>query len=56
MTQRRASFSEAEVRRAMKAAKKEGFKVIELTPTAHGLKIVARIESEPDPEELGKLD
>jgi hypothetical protein len=58
MTDRRApSYSQAEVQRAMRAAKKEGFQVVELTPTPHGLKIVARVTDNEGPEEAnGKLD
>ena len=58
MTDRRApSYSQAEVQRAMRAAKKEGFQVVELTPTPHGLKIVARVtDNETHDEDNGKLD
>jgi len=58
MTDRRApSYSQAEVQRAMRAAKKEGFQVVELTPTPHGLKIVARVtDNESHEEANGKLD
>lgn len=58
MADRRApSYSQAEVQRAMRAAKKEGFQVVELTPTPHGLKIVARVTDNESPEEAnGKLD
>jgi hypothetical protein len=50
MTARRPSYSEADLRRAMRAARKEGFQVVELTPTPDGLKVVARIV--PEEEEL----
>lgn len=58
MTERRAQpYSQAEVQRAMRAAKKEGFRVVELTPTPHGLKIVARLsDTEASAEDNGKLD
>ncbi len=56
MTARRASFTETEVRRALKAAKAEGFQRVELTPTKDGLKIVveqvARCEPDNAVEEL----
>ena len=56
MTDRR-SYSEADLRRAMRAARKEGFQVVELTPTPHGLKIVARVAgNEIHDEDNGKLD
>lgn len=38
----------------MRAAKKEGFRVVELTPTPDGLKVLARLEEAPEPSE--KLD
>lgn len=44
------AYSQAELQRAMRAARKEGFQVVELTPTPDGLKIVARVV--PDDEEL----
>lgn len=57
MTDRRPSYSQAEVQRAMRAAKKEGFQVVEITPTPHGLKIVARVaDNEGLEEDNGKLD
>lgn len=40
MSPRRASFTETEVRRALKAAKAEGFDRVELTPTPDGVKVV----------------
>lgn len=56
MTARRASFTETEVRRALKAAKAEGFQRVELTSTKDGLKIVveqaARCETDNAVEEL----
>lgn len=45
MTARRASFTETEVRRALKAAKAEGFGRVELIPSREGLKIVCEIEA-----------
>lgn len=51
---RRAAYSEADLRRAMRAAKKEGFRVVELTPTPDGLKVLARLNEAPDTFE--KLD
>lgn len=54
MTGRRVSYSEADLRRAMRAAKKEGFRVVELTPTPDGLKVLARLEEAPELSE--KLD
>lgn len=54
MSGRRPAYSEADLRRALKAAKKEGFRVVELTPTPNGLKVVARLDEEPAPIE--KLD
>lgn len=48
--QRRPSYSEADLRRAMRAARKEGFQVVELTPTPEGLKVVVRLVQ--DDEEL----
>lgn len=40
MTGRPARFTQAEIRRAMKAAKAEGFDRVELVDSAEGLKIV----------------
>ena len=40
MSQRRAQFTEVEVRRALKAAKAEGFDRVELTQTPDGVKVV----------------
>jgi hypothetical protein len=37
---RRASFTEKDVRRALKAAKAEGFARVELIPSPEGLKLV----------------
>jgi len=54
--ERRPSYSEADLRRAMRAARKEGFQVVELTPTPDGLKIVARVQDGDEREEVGKLD
>lgn len=54
--ERRPSYSEADLRRAMRAARKEGFQVVELTPTPEGLKIVARVQEGGEREERGKLD
>ncbi len=54
MSGRRPAYSEADLRRALKAAKKEGFRVVELTPTPNGLKVVARLEDDQPPVE--KLD
>ena len=52
----RPSYSQAELQRAMRAAKKEGFQVVELTPTPNGLKIVARVaDTDPEKEDTGKL-
>lgn len=55
-TRPRPSYSEADLRRAMRAARKEGFQVVELTPTPEGLKIVARVQDGGEREEVGKLD
>lgn len=54
--ERRPSYSEADLRRAMRAARKEGFQVVELTPTPDGLKIVARVQDGDERDEVGKLD
>lgn len=54
--ERRPSYTEADLRRAMRAARKEGFQVVELTPTAEGLKIVARVQDGDEREDQGKLD
>lgn len=59
MAQKRAAFTEAEVRRALKAARREGFRRVELTATPEGLKIVAVQEPEldlPAPDHLARLD
>jgi hypothetical protein len=57
MSPRRAKFTEVEVRRALKAAKAEGFDRVELTPTPDGLKIVAtRLKEEDEPVVTGRLD
>lgn len=40
MSKRRATFTEADLRRAMKAAKAEGFDRVELVDSPEGLKIV----------------
>jgi len=50
------AYSQAELQRAMRAAKKEGFQVVELTPTPDGLKIVAKVAREDEREDTGKLD
>lgn len=53
----RSAYSQAELQRAMRAAKKEGFQVVELTPTPNGLKIVARVaDTTESTEDNGKLD
>jgi hypothetical protein len=41
----------------MRAARKEGFQVVELTPTPDGLKIVARVAANDadEKEDTGKL-
>jgi len=56
--ERRPSYSEADLRRAMRAARKEGFQVVELTPTPEGLRIVARIADTEtfEKEDTGRLD
>lgn len=54
--ERRTPYTEADLRRAMRAARKEGFQVVELTPTPEGLKIVARVLDGDEREEVGKLD
>ena len=53
----RPSYSQAELQRAMRAARKEGFQVVELTPTPDGLKIVARVAANDadEKEDTGKL-
>lgn len=57
MSPRRAAFTETEVRRALKAAKAEGFDRVELTPTPDGLKIVAtRLKDGEEPATTGRLD
>ena len=57
MSNTRPAYSQAELQRALRAAKKEGFSVVELTPTPDGLKIVARLVGEELPEgDTGKLD
>lgn len=49
---RRLPYTEADLRRAMRAAKKEGFRRVELTATPEGLKIVAALGLDPaDPVE-----
>ena len=48
--ERRPSYTEADLRRAMRAARKEGFQVVELTPTAEGLKVVVRLVQNDDEE------
>lgn len=48
--ERRPSYSEADLRRAMRAARKEGFQVVELTPTPEGLKVVVRLVQNEDEE------
>jgi hypothetical protein len=52
MTARRASFTETEVRRALKAAKAEGFQRVELTPTKDGLKIVVEQVARGEPDDM----
>lgn len=54
--ERRPSYSESDLRRALRAAKKEGFQVVELTPTPEGLRIVARVQDGEEREVVGKLD
>lgn len=60
MAQKRAAFTEAEVRRALKAARREGFRRVELTATLEGLKIVAVQEpadpAEPAEDHVARLD
>lgn len=45
--QRKRTYSEADLRRAMRAAKKEGFQRVELTATPEGIKIVAVLGLDP---------
>lgn len=52
----RPSYSEADLRRAMRAARKEGFQVVELTPTPEGLNIVARVQDGDEREERGEVE
>lgn len=56
MTARRASFTETEVRRALKAARAEGFGRVELIPSAHGLKIVCEVAARAQQPELVKVE
>lgn len=56
MSNRRATFTAADIRRAMRAAKAEGFDRVELVDSADGLKIVcertARARPPADEEHL----
>jgi len=57
MTTRRASFTEVEVKRALKAAKAEGFDRVELIPSPDGLKIVCeRVAHADKPEPVEELE
>lgn len=55
---RRATFTEAEVRRALKAAKAEGFARVEMIQSPEGLKLVIERDAKNEPahrEELNDL-
>ena len=49
---RRASFTEVEVRRVLKAAKAEGFARVELIQSAEGFKIVCEQTARERPEPM----
>lgn len=57
MSKRPATFTEAEIRRAIRAAKAEGFDHVELVPSTEGLKIVCERMARAKPlEPVEELD
>jgi hypothetical protein len=56
MPTRRARFTEVELKRAMRAAKAEGFDRVELIPSPEGLKIVCERKAHVESEKLEGLE